>query len=210
MGRGDSAARGRAGPGSGPSAGPPRPTAPRRPRPAGGPPGIRGQALALPLGLLGGAEVAEVSREERRLAGDAGDRQFHRDFRPVGAEGGHLDPLAQQGAFARGEEAGQSPVVVGPQPRRHNQTGQVLAHGVGAGVAERPLGRLVEIDDPPLVVDGDDRVQGGLQDRRLARLRAAAPPRCGVAPASPRPGASCGTARRTPPPWRGERPAEPA
>ena len=49
-------------------------------------------------------------------------------------------------------------------------------------VAEGPLGGGVPLDDPALVVDGDDGVEGGLEDRRLAGL---APSSVPLGPAPP-------------------------
>jgi hypothetical protein len=58
----------------------------------------------------------------------------------------------------------------GAQGRRDDRLGQFPAQDLGPAVAERPLGGRVELDDPPPVVDGDDAVQGGLEDGRLARF----------------------------------------
>ena len=54
--------------------------------------------------------------------------------------------------------------------RRDDQVDHELPQHLVAQVAERLLGRRVEVDDAPLVVDRDDAVERGVEDRGLARV----------------------------------------
>ena len=56
------------------------------------------------LGPLRIGDVSQVGREQRRAFGrDAGDGEFNGEFASVGSEGRKFQPLAEDGAFARGE-----------------------------------------------------------------------------------------------------------
>ena len=56
------------------------------------------------------------------------------------------------------------------QPGRDEQLHQRLPEHLGSGPAEDLLGGGVELDDAPLVVHGDHRVESGLEYRRLPGL----------------------------------------
>jgi hypothetical protein len=116
-------------------------------------------------------DVAQVADEERRTRRpDLGDRELDRKLGPVRVRGRQLQPLAEdprpparQVAFAP------APVLVS-EGRGNDDVGDVAADDVLAPVPERPLGRRIELDDPPLGVHADDAVERGLDDGALARL----------------------------------------
>src|SRR5438105_55870 len=55
-------------------------------------------------------------------------------------------------------------------PRRKQELGHAPADGRRARIAEKPLRRGIEVDDAVAVVDGDDGIDGSVEDGALARL----------------------------------------
>ena len=123
--------------------------------------------------LLALAQVADEAGEQaqviRRIAAQG---ELDRKLAAVLAHGGDLDAPAEHAAFTRGALARQAGPVLLAQGRRHDQLCQLAAQRLGARVSEHALGRRVELGDPPLVIDGDDRVERHAEDVRLARLAA--------------------------------------
>ena len=70
-----------------------------------------------------------------------------------------------------GLDVAREPVAVGgAQRRRHDQRRQLAADHLRRGVPERPLRRLVDLDDVAAVVHRHDAVERGVEDRALARV----------------------------------------
>jgi hypothetical protein len=132
------------------------------------------QRPALTQRLLGAQAVRDVPdvAAEHRRAGQihARDRQLHRDLPAAGGERGHLDAPAEQRALAGLQVAGEPGAVPIAQRGRHEHVGELPPDDVGRRIAERPLGRRVELDDPPEVVHGHHAVERGIHDGPLAPL----------------------------------------
>ena len=123
------------------------------------------------LGPLALRDVPEVGGEQGwPFGGNPGDRQLHRELRAARPQRRHFDPLVEDRPFAGGEVVGQAPVVPLPQGRRDDQFGHLPSQHVGPPIAEHPLSSRIELHDLAPVVDGDDGIEGRLQDRRLASL----------------------------------------
>ena len=122
------------------------------------------------LPLLCG-DVTDEGREHRRsLDRDPRYGQLHRELGAVRAHCGQLDPTSQDRALARGKEMGQASVVGIAESGRDDQLGDLGTDRPVARVAEGPLRRRVELDDPPPVVHDDHGVERGFEDGRLAGL----------------------------------------
>ena len=76
-------------------------------------------------------------------------------------------------AHAGPQVARQARAVRLAQPRRDDQRRQLAPDHLRRGVAERALGGAVDLDHAALVVHRDDAVEGGVEDRALARVRRA-------------------------------------
>ena len=130
------------------------------------------------LGLLErrlrGVQAAEVAQEadEQRLALDvgAGDRQLDGDPGAVAAHGRQLQAASEDRRLARREVTRQARGVALAQLRRHEQLGEAAPVCLLAGVAERALGRGVEVHDQARRVHRDDAVERGLEHRLAARV----------------------------------------
>ena len=130
------------------------------------------EPLALGKGVPRGRDVAEVGGEERLLRHvEPRDRDLDRELAPVGAHGSQLDPQAEDRAAAGLEVTCEGLAMLVAERRRDDQVDHELPQRLVAEVAERLLGGRVEVDDATLVVDGDHAVEGGVEDRDLARVR---------------------------------------
>ena len=124
--------------------------------------------------LLGGAalgDVADVAAEQRRT-GQVGarDRQLDRELAAVLAHPRELDRMSGH-APVPGLDVAREPVAMGgAQRRRHDQRRQLAADHLRRRVPERPLRRLVDLDDVAAVVHRHDAVERGVEDRALARV----------------------------------------
>src|SRR4029077_14225383 len=96
--------------------------------------------------------------------------QLHGELRDIRPQRRHFAPFVERGAVARSEVVRQAPAVLLPQARRYDQFGYVRAQHVRSVVAEDSFRGRVELHDLPFVVDGDDAVEGRVQDRRFAVL----------------------------------------
>ena len=135
----------------------------------------RSQALLVDLDLQlrfpahGG--IAQVDREHRLVSvPDGGDRDLDRELRSVRLHREGLEPLAEQSMTPRGLVAGETDQSLLPQPGRNDQLQELAPEGVLATVSEDGLGSRVELDHPSMVIDGDHRVERGLEDGGLAGL----------------------------------------
>src|ERR687895_1690135 len=54
--------------------------------------------------------------------------------------------------------------------RWDDESRHLLAEDILPAIAERRLGRRIELDDPALAIDRDDAVEGRLKDGALSRL----------------------------------------
>ena len=121
----------------------------------------------LPLG-----EVAQEGGEDHAALHVGGkDRHLHGDLGPVRAHGRGLEPAAQLAmVLARLHERTQAPTQLLAKRRRHDLLDHLAAHHLVARIAEQPARRGVELEDLALVVEGDDGVEGGVENRGLAKL----------------------------------------
>ena len=131
-----------------------------------------GTALnVFPLG-----DVVEKPGEEPPLIElDFADRQTRRERGAVLAPADHDATDADDAPLAGLAVARQVGVVGFPMGRGHQHL-DVLAHQLGAGIAEEAFRRRVDRIDDAALVDDDDGVWGGPGDRAQAFL---AFPRCG-------------------------------
>ena len=125
---------------------------------------------ALMLDELVVGEVADEAGVRRLRAAHARDRDLDGQRRAVGALGLELDALVEDPRPSALQQPSQA-VAMGVAPgRRNDQLGHVLPDGLGADVAEHPLGGGVELEHRPVLVDRHDRVQrraqhGGIDPR---------------------------------------------
>ncbi len=120
--------------------------------------------------VLGGdpvRDVADIAHEDLALGAlHIGHGQFDRKQRAVLARGLELhDALIDHPLLAVFEKTRHARIMLLAQMVGHDQVRHVLAHRLGAGIAEDRLGRAVIFDHPPAAVDHDDRVDGGADDR---------------------------------------------
>ena len=133
---------------------------------------LLGQSLHGQLGAPALGHVAHVAAEERRSGQvRARDGQLDGEGAAVGAHGGELDRVADDPPGAGVHVALQAAAMVLAQGtgRDHDLRELAADHLLGA-VAEGRLGGRVDLDDVPAAVHRDDAVEGGVEDRRLARL----------------------------------------
>ena len=125
-------------------------------------------------GFLGSFALRDVANEtcKDRLPFDQDtcDGQFHRKFRGVGAQGGQFNPRAQKTAFARGEVMSDALAILFTQRGRNDQISHLPAQHVSAAVTERVFRRAVPLKNPPFVVNRNDGIERGIQDRVFPRL----------------------------------------
>ena len=62
--------------------------------------------------------------------------------------------------------------------RWNDQLGELAAENLLLRVSERALGRAVELEDEPVVVDGDHGVERRIEDRARVRVRRISAQRC--------------------------------
>ena len=132
-----------------------------------------GQPAQRLLGRAALGDVAHVAAEQRR-AGQVGarDRQLDRELGAVLAHPGQLDRVVDQLRAARSRCSGAAPLRCGvAQCRRDDQRRQLAADHLRGRVAERPLGRLVDLDDVAAVIHRHDAVEGGVEDRASCARR---------------------------------------
>jgi hypothetical protein len=117
------------------------------------------------------AEVSDVGGEDH-AALDVGRDHHHldRDQRAVRAHRGRLAATAEVGAVPGGHELAQPAAQLVAQRPGHDRVGHLAPEHLGAAVAEQPPRRGVELDDAAFVVRGEDAVERGVQDQRLADL----------------------------------------
>ena len=126
-----------------------------------------GQALAPPA--VG--QVADVRAEDDAPLDVRGHHHgLDRHQRPVGPHGGRLAAAPEVGAVAGPDEVAQPAPHLVAQRRRDDGIRHLAPEDLGAAVAEEAPGRGVELDDPPLVVGGEDAVEGGVEDECLSDL----------------------------------------
>ena len=100
---------------------------------------------------------------------DLADRELERKDRPVLALAQNLATDADDPPLAGAQEALQVGVVLLAIGRGH-QAGDVAPDHLGRGIAEHPLGRRIEGLDDAALVDRDQPVGRGRQDRLQQRL----------------------------------------
>ena len=110
----------------------------------------------------------ETGEGWRVLRADAGDGQFDRELRAIGAQGGQFQSLAEHRALRRGEEMRQTVLMLLAQGRRDDDPGHFPAQHLVRGVTKDSLRGGIEFEDPPQVIDADDAVQGRIQNGPLA------------------------------------------
>jgi hypothetical protein len=125
---------------------------------------LRLRALAL-------GDVAQIAGEHRLAREvDPRYRQLDGELGPVLAHAGYLDPPADH-ALLLGFDVAQQPVPVTiAQRRRHDQLRHLAPDRLLGAVAERLLGRPVELDDVAAMVDRDHAVERRRHDRALPRV----------------------------------------
>ena len=116
------------------------------------------------------ADVADAGREHGGAGNvDSADRELGRELGPVRAHCLNLDPAAEERTRARRRpELGpalERPSMRLARRRRNDQLGELAAENVLLRVSERALGRAVELEDEPTVVDGDHGVERRIEDR---------------------------------------------
>ena len=130
-------------------------------------------ALTLPVVLRGlaGRDVAQARGEQ---TADAGrhflDRDLDRNHRAVGAQGLGLDASADHPLLAGHQIAVEAGLMRGTVDVRHDQLVQRPPQDRVAAPAERGDRGRIELDDPALLVDGDDAVVDHLHDRGVEAL----------------------------------------
>ena len=136
--------------------------------------------VALALTRLG--HVAQVAAEQRR-AGQvgAGDDQLDRKLAAVRAHALRLDRVAAERPVPRSHVPREPSAMRVAPGRRDDQLGQFAPDHLLGAVAERALGRAVDLDHVAVVVHRDDAVEGRVQDRALARVARA---QVGLGPAA--------------------------
>ena len=111
---------------------------------------------------------------------DTADRELRRELRPVRAHRLDLDPAAEESTCARRRpELGpalERPAMRIAERRRNDECGKLAAENLLLRVSERALGRDVELEDEPVMVDGDHGVERRIEDR--ARVRRIGAQRC--------------------------------
>ena len=121
--------------------------------------------------------LGDVAHHRRKQAAfrqqHLGDGDFDWDVAAVGAQGLHLDQPVEDAGLAGLQITLHAGGVRAAIDRRDDQFGQRLADGGLSGMAEDARGGLVELDDPALDVDGDDGVEGGVEDGAHPRLAGA-------------------------------------
>ena len=131
-------------------------------------------AMFHPLAL---GNVAEMGGEDGRpRRGNPRDGQLDGELSPIGTQARHFDAFVEDRAFAGGEIAGEAAAMAVPHRQRDDEFGQFPPQHIRPAVAEGSLSGRVELDDSPLVVDGDNAVEGCFQDGRLAGLAFPQPP----------------------------------
>ena len=114
-------------------------------------------------------EIAQEAGEQGRIdAGDARDRELDGKLHPIRAQRGDLDPPAKGRALAGLEIALDTFEVGFSKSRRYDQIGEELAARRRAGKAEDALRGGVEFHHAAVVIDGNDRVERGVEHRASA------------------------------------------
>ena len=130
----------------------------------------RARGAHLGLGLLALGDVAHVSGEAALVGQvDPGDGELDREGRSVGAHPRQLEPLVEHHGLPGLQVAREAGAVALAQLRRDDQVGHVAPDRLLGAVAEGALGRGVELEHVPVLVDADDRVERDVQHRLVAR-----------------------------------------
>jgi len=117
------------------------------------------------------AEVSQVAGEERAAGGlDLADRKLDGELAPVRSQAGQLESLPEDSPLPRRVEALHPVVMSVPQRRRDQELGHLLSQNLVARTAECPFRGEVELEDRAALVDRDDGVERGVEDRAAARL----------------------------------------
>ena len=117
--------------------------------------------------LLGQAHghVADKARKDGGAAGfDADNRDLDWNRRTVGHQGRQLQPFAENPRLPGEDVAREAGFVLRSQCLRHNQVREPLADRLLARPAEHALRRRVELLDVTRRVDGQNRVEGRIED----------------------------------------------
>jgi hypothetical protein len=112
------------------------------------------------------ADVADVCREDRVARElDGGDRELDGEGRAVGSHRLDFDATAQHGTLAGGEVSRDPAAVLGPRVGRDDQLGHLPPDDLRLHIPEGPFGGGVPLAHRPVVIDRDDGVERGTQDR---------------------------------------------
>ena len=142
-----------------------------------GEPDLRPQATQeglldeVPLVPLPLRDVADVAGERRPVVGeDPGDRQLRGELAPVAPHREELDPAAELVRLARRQVVLQA-LNIGPSKgRRDEELDHRPSDHPVAAITEDLLRGRVEFDDPPVMIQGHQRVGRRLEDGGLPRL----------------------------------------
>ncbi len=123
-------------------------------------------ALGQHLGrLLDLTEIVYVGGQQGRLLGmQYGHRQFDGEFAPFRVPADGFDSSLKQRPLAAGLEGGHAPPVGFAQRGRNDRLLDGRAQDGFTLIAKQPLGGGVEFDDAAQLIDGDDAVQGVVDD----------------------------------------------
>jgi hypothetical protein len=120
------------------------------------------------------ADVAHVDGVDLDAAVESGgDRELHRHLAAVRAQGDRLRPPVEPEVVHAGPAAQEPEAVRFAQPRGNDGLGGRASDHFGLPVPEGLLGRAVELADPALLVEDQDRVEGGVEEGGLPRAEGA-------------------------------------
>ena len=122
-----------------------------------------------PQDLLAQAPLGDVVQEGVEGGGVGvavvADRDLDRELVAVAVDRAQLGARVKDRALSGAQEALDAVPVGLAVALGHDRVGQRAAQHLVAGIPERPLRRLVPVDDPAGRVDRDERVVRGVQDR---------------------------------------------
>ena len=131
---------------------------------------LRAQLVHPLLGLAPGADVVQEAGKQTVTAGDhLADRELHRKDRAVAALGLDFAADADDPLLAGAQIAGEVAVMPLAIGRGHQAADVAADHLLGA-IAEHLRGGGVERLDDPGLVDGDQAVGRGIDDRAQQRV----------------------------------------
>src|SRR5690606_17243530 len=125
--------------------------------------------LAEPKRLLRALALGDVADERAEVQPlaylDGADRDLDLELVAVAAQRVELGAAVQQRRLARFDEAAESGAVRVAVAFGHDEVGDLTAERLLARPAEHLLGGRVPVDDAAALVDGDDGVEGGVDDQ---------------------------------------------